>query len=57
MYITGPEVVKAVTNEDVTHEQLGGMRPHTTVSGIAHGGFNNDIEALLNVRIIFQFLL
>lgn len=39
MFVTGPEVVKTVTNEEVTKEQLGGARVHTTVSGVAHRAF------------------
>jgi len=56
LFITGPEVVKSVTNEDVTQEQLGGAKTHTSVSGVAHGAFENDIEALLGVRELFNFL-
>jgi len=56
LFITGPEVVKAVTNEDVTQEQLGGAKTHTAVSGVAHGAFENDIEALLGVRELFNYL-
>ena len=39
MFVTGPEVVKTVTNEEVTKEQLGGARVHTTISGVAHRAF------------------
>jgi len=56
LFITGPEVVKAVTNEDVTQEELGGAKTHTSVSGVAHGAFENDIEALLGIRNLFNFL-
>jgi len=56
LFITGPEVVKAVTNEDVTQEQLGGAKTHTTMSGVAHGAFENDIEALLSVRELLNYL-
>ncbi len=50
MFVTGPDVVKTVTNEVVTQEQLGGAVTHTTKSGVADVAFENDIEALLAVR-------
>uniref|UniRef100_A0A8C2KRE1 Propionyl-CoA carboxylase beta chain, mitochondrial n=1 Tax=Cyprinus carpio TaxID=7962 RepID=A0A8C2KRE1_CYPCA len=56
LFITGPDVVKSVTNEDVTQEELGGAKTHTTVSGVAHRAFENDIDALLNLRNFFNFL-
>ncbi|KRX19822.1 Propionyl-CoA carboxylase beta chain, mitochondrial, partial [Trichinella nelsoni] len=56
LFITGPEVVKAVTNEDVTQEELGGAKTHTTLSGVAHGAFDNDIEMLLHLREFMTFL-
>jgi len=56
MFVTGPEVVKTVTHEDITHEALGGARTHTTKSGVAHGAFNNDIEALAMLRQFVDFL-
>lgn len=56
LFITGPDVVKAVTNEDVTQEQLGGAKTHTTMSGVAHGAFENDIEAVLSVRELLNYL-
>lgn len=56
LFITGPDVVKAVTNEDVTQEELGGARTHTTLSGVAHKAFHNDIHALLNLRTFMNFL-
>ncbi|CAD5235151.1 unnamed protein product [Bursaphelenchus xylophilus] len=56
LFITGPDVVKAVTNETVTQEDLGGAKVHTKVSGVAHGAFDNDIEALLNIRKLMNFL-
>src|SRR5665213_1390972 len=43
MYVTGPDVVKTVINEDVSHEDLGGYRVHTTKSGVADGAFENDV--------------
>ncbi|XP_047466522.1 propionyl-CoA carboxylase beta chain, mitochondrial [Mugil cephalus] len=56
LFITGPDVVKSVTNEDVTQEELGGAKTHTTVSGVAHRAFENDVEALLHLREFFNFL-
>ena len=46
MFVTGPDVVKTVTSEEVTAEELGGAETHTTISSVADGSFNNDIEAL-----------
>ncbi|MEK9785894.1 MAG: acyl-CoA carboxylase subunit beta [Gammaproteobacteria bacterium] len=56
MYVTGPEVVKTVTHEVVSHEELGGASTHTSKSGVADGAFDNDIDALLAVREFFDFL-
>ncbi len=56
MYVTGPDVVKTVTNEDVTHEDLGGARVHAQKSGVVDGAFENDIEALAQIRRMFNFL-
>ena len=56
MFVTGPEVVKTVTHEDVTAEQLGGASAHTTKSGVADLAFENDIEALLMTRRFFNYL-
>uniref|UniRef100_A0A8C2U515 Propionyl-CoA carboxylase beta chain, mitochondrial n=1 Tax=Coturnix japonica TaxID=93934 RepID=A0A8C2U515_COTJA len=56
LFITGPDVVKSVTNEDVTQEQLGGAKTHTAVSGVAHRAFENDIDAILNLREFFNYL-
>jgi propionyl-CoA carboxylase beta chain len=56
MYVTGPDVVKTVTSEIVTHEELGGAGTHTKVSSVADAAFENDIEALLEVRRLFDFL-
>jgi propionyl-CoA carboxylase beta chain len=56
MYVTGPEVVKTVTNEDVSHEELGGYRVHAMKSGVAEGAFENDLEALTQVRRLVDFL-
>lgn len=46
MFVTGPDVVKAVLNEQVSQEELGGARTHTEKSGVAHNAFDNDAEAL-----------
>ena len=56
MFVTGPDVVKTVTNEIVTAEELGGATTHTTKSSVADGAFENDLEALLEVRRLFDFL-
>jgi len=56
MFVTGPEVVKTVTNEDVTKEDLGGASTHTTKSGVAHDSFPNDVAALRAMRRLLDFL-
>ena len=56
MFVTGPDVVKTVTNEDVSQEDLGGARGHTAKSGVADGAFENDIEALTQMRRLIDFL-
>lgn len=56
LFITGPDVVKTVTGESVTQEELGGAKTHTTVSGVAHKSFENDIDALLQLRTFMGFL-
>ncbi|CAN7352153.1 acyl-CoA carboxylase subunit beta [Phenylobacterium sp. LjRoot225] len=56
MYVTGPDVVKTVTHEDVTHEDLGGYRVHAMKSGVVDGAFENDLEALTQVRRLIDFL-
>jgi propionyl-CoA carboxylase beta chain len=56
MYVTGPDVVKTVTSEIVTHEELGGAGTHTKVSSVADAAFDNDIDTLLEVRRLFGFL-
>lgn len=56
MFVTGPDVVKTVTHETVTHEELGGALTHTTKSSVADVAFENDIETLLEVRRFFNFL-
>ena len=56
MFVTGPDVVKTVTSEEVTAEELGGAETHTTISSVADGSFNNDIEALNVLRRFLSFL-
>ncbi|MEM7193227.1 MAG: acyl-CoA carboxylase subunit beta [Pseudomonadota bacterium] len=56
MFVTGPDVVKTVTKEDVTAEELGGASVHTTKSSIADGAYDDDIEALLQMRRLMDFL-
>jgi propionyl-CoA carboxylase beta chain len=56
MFVTGPDVVKTVTNEVVTAEELGGTSVHTTKSGIADGSYDNDVECLLQIRRLLDFL-
>ncbi len=56
MFVTGPDVVKTVTNEVVTQEELGGAITHTTKSGVADVAFENDIEALLAARRFMDFM-
>ena len=56
MFVTGPDVVKTVTQEDVTHEELGGALTHTSKSGVADKAFENDADALLMLRRFIDFL-
>ncbi|MFL5754914.1 MAG: acyl-CoA carboxylase subunit beta [Chloroflexota bacterium] len=56
MFVTGPNVVKAVTHEDVTAERLGGASTHTTRSGVAHIAAHDEAEALTDVRRLLGFL-
>ena len=56
MFVTGPEVVKTVTNEIVTAEELGGASVHATRSSIADGAYDNDVECLLQMRRLLDFL-
>jgi propionyl-CoA carboxylase beta chain len=56
MFVTGPDVVKTVTNESVTAEELGGAKVHTTKSSIADGSYENDLETLLQMRRLMDFL-
>ncbi|MBD3764922.1 MAG: acyl-CoA carboxylase subunit beta [Rhodobacterales bacterium] len=56
MFVTGPDVVKTVTNEVVTAEELGGASTHTRKSSVADGAYENDVEALAEARRLFDFL-
>ncbi|SEW24306.1 propionyl-CoA carboxylase carboxyltransferase subunit [Cognatiyoonia koreensis] len=56
MFVTGPDVVKTVTNEVVTAEELGGASTHTKKSSVADGAFENDVEALSEIRRLVDFL-
>src|SRR2546421_4068254 len=56
MFVTGPDVVKTVTNETVTAEELGGASIHTTKSSIADRAYDNDLQALLQMRRFIDFL-
>ena len=56
MFITGPQVIKAVTNEEVTAEQLGGAMTHNSVSGVAHFAAENDEDCLEQIRRLIGFL-
>jgi len=56
MFVTGPDVVKTVTNEVVSAEELGGAATHSRKSSVADGAFDNDIETLLEVRRLFEYL-
>jgi len=56
MFVTGPEVVRTVTHEDVSSEELGGALTHTGKSGVADLSFENDVEAMLNLRRFMDFL-
>ena len=56
MFVTGPDVVKTVTQETVTQEELGGAKTHTSKSSVADGAFNNDIETLQEVKSLIDLL-
>ena len=56
MFVTGPDVVKTVTHETVTHEELGGSVVHTSRSGVSDGAFDNDVDALLMLRRFVDYL-
>ncbi len=56
MFVTGPEVVKTVTHEEVTAEELGGAVTHSTKSGVCDRAFDNDVEAIMMLRRFFNYL-
>ncbi|ORX89119.1 carboxyl transferase [Basidiobolus meristosporus CBS 931.73] len=56
LFVTGPDVVKAVTNETVTQDELGGAKTHTVKSGVAHNAFENDMEAIAKLREFVDFI-
>ena len=56
MFVTGPDVVKTVTHEEVSAQELGGALTHSTKSGVCDRVFENDVEALLMVRRFFNYL-
>ena len=56
MFVTGPDVVKTVTNEVVTAEELGGASTHTRKSSVADGAFDDDVVAMMEVRRLVDFL-
>ena len=56
MFVTGPEVVKTVTHEEVTAEELGGAVTHTSKSGVADLAFENDVEALMMTRRLVGYI-
>jgi acetyl-CoA carboxylase carboxyltransferase component len=56
MFITGPDVVKTVTGEDVTFEQLGGAKTHTQVSGVAHMAADSEADVLYLIREMMEYL-
>ncbi|XP_003391714.3 PREDICTED: propionyl-CoA carboxylase beta chain, mitochondrial-like, partial [Amphimedon queenslandica] len=56
MFVTGPKVVEEVTNEVVSDQELGGALTHTKKSGVAHGAFENDIDALSQLRELIDYL-
>jgi propionyl-CoA carboxylase beta chain len=56
MFVTGPKVIEEVTNEVVTDQELGGAITHTKKSGVAHGAFENDVDALSQLRELINYL-
>ena len=56
MFVTGPDVVKTVTNENVTKDQLGGPKVHAAMSGVSHGTFGNDVVAIAQLRRLLSYL-
>jgi len=56
MFVTGPNVVKAVTHEEVSFEVLGGAETHSVKSGVAHFAFDSEIEVLENIRKLLELI-
>lgn len=56
MFVTGPGVVKTVTNEDITQEELGGADTHTSTSGVVHRAFDTEMDALRAARELIDYL-
>jgi propionyl-CoA carboxylase beta chain len=56
MFVTGPNVVKAVTQEEVTSEELGGADAHASKSGVCHLAAENDVDCLLQIRTLFEYI-
>ncbi|NCF47938.1 MAG: methylmalonyl-CoA carboxyltransferase [Bacteroidetes bacterium] len=56
MFVTGPDVVKTVTHEELTAEELGGAKMHSRQSGVAHGSSPNDVEMLIQTRALMSYL-
>ena len=56
MFVTGPSVVKTVTHEDVTMEQLGGAETHSTTSGVSHFAFDSELACLAAIRELFRYV-
>lgn len=56
MYITGPQVVKSVTGEEITAQELGGAEVHRRISGVAHFVYENDLQCLNGVRMLLGYL-
>ncbi len=56
MFVTGPNVVKTVTHEDVTQEELGGAMTHASKSGVAHFAANDEVDALMTIRKLLGYM-
>ncbi|MBT5798438.1 MAG: acyl-CoA carboxylase subunit beta, partial [Alphaproteobacteria bacterium] len=56
MFVTGPDVVKTVTHEELTATELGGAEMHAKISGVSHGRFENELELIINIRRLMGFL-
>jgi propionyl-CoA carboxylase beta chain len=56
MFVTGPNVVKTVTQETVTAEELGGASTHSTKSGVTHFACANELEALMRIKSILSYI-